>query len=209
MAAKKRRTKKIVKKTTPKTTGKKTAKTQAKPKRGRKLGSKTLFILAQPSEVPAADVVATAAQRGLQITSALVYKVRSKYRGKAVSKTAAITPLPEAALVAAPGKHKNASAFVRAQPLEKPAKQVVTEAKKAGFAVKPNLVYMVRSSMKKKGVVAKSGPKPKDARSGLKVATGTSSTEATFKEAALEVGLANARRLLTELEAGVRSLIGR
>jgi hypothetical protein len=57
----------------------------------------------------------------------------------------------------------NKSAWIRSQPIETPAKELVAAAKKAGIKITDAQVYTARSSMKKAGGAPKGkpGPKPK------------------------------------------------
>ena len=48
-------------------------------------------------------------------------------------------------------KTVNKAAWIRTQPTDLPAKELVSRAKKAGFAITEAQVYTTRSDMKKKG----------------------------------------------------------
>lgn len=57
-----------------------------------------------------------------------------------------------------PTKTLNKSAWIRSQPLDTPAKELVAKAKKEGFKLSEAMVYTTRSEMKRKGG---GGGKPK------------------------------------------------
>lgn len=60
-------------------------------------------------------------------------------------------------------KKVNKSAWIRSQPIDTPAKEVVAKAKKEGIKLTDAQVYTARSALKKSGGASKGkpGPKPK------------------------------------------------
>jgi len=126
------------------------------------------------------------------------------------SKTSPATSTPVVTTAAPPAgqKYASTSSFIRAQPLERPVKDVVAEGAKLGLNVKANLVYMIRSRLKSGGApkVARRA-KPTVQRSPRALPTAPPAA-AAYKQAALRVGLDQAKLLLAELEAGVQALVG-
>ncbi|HEX4340503.1 MAG TPA: hypothetical protein VH062_31560 [Polyangiaceae bacterium] len=165
------------------------AKTAAK-----KTPNKSAFIRSFPADMPAVDVVAKAKAANLKISPAFVYAIRSKSKNKATGgKGAKRGPKP------ATGK-QSASEFVRAQPGTMKASEVVAAGVKQGIKFSTNLVYAVRSSGKKPGGArgGRRGP-------GRPAASGNG--EATFRQLALDLGIARARQVLDSLESRLRELV--
>jgi hypothetical protein len=139
-----------------------TSKPQAK--RGRKLSATTQFILSQLGEMPAADVVAAAAERGIKLNALLVHQVRSRYRDR-LRVTAQPEPKASASSVrttseagptskvakAGTKKHGSASEFVREQPIDMPSREVVEKAEKLGIKLSQSLVRVTRFHMRHAG----------------------------------------------------------
>ncbi len=158
----------------------------------KKTPNKSAFIRSLPATMPAVDVVAKAKAANLKLTPAFVYAIRSKSRNKAPgAKGAKRGPKP------ATGK-QSASEFVRAQPASMKASEVVQAGAKQGIKFSTNLVYAVRSSGKKPGA-GRGGRRGGAAPSG--------GGEATFRQIALDLGIARARHLLDGLEARLRELV--
>lgn len=92
---------------------------RAASKRSRKALSKTAFVLAQPSEMMAKDVVAKAKSEGLTISTAHVYAIRSDARRKSATAVvashrpakSAAAPVPTAAPAAARGPERSSAAL--------------------------------------------------------------------------------------------------
>lgn len=112
-------------------------------------------------------------------------------------------------------KSPNKSAFVRSLPESMSAKDVVSKAKAANMVLTENYVYTIRSAAKKKSGKGPGRPgrpkgsvnKPAAAASASSSSSGTSnSSQARFIEAALEIGLGNADKLLGKLRAQIRSV---
>ncbi len=149
----------------------------AKKKTGKVYGSKTQFVMGLPHEVSAKDVVARAKAKGLALTEAHVYKIRSTNKSKAAGgktaakggKTAAkkAAPAKKASKKAASGKgasSQNKRDFVLSYG-DAPAAEVLKQAKKAGLGLSKAYLYTIRaeagaSGKKKAGKAAgKKAPK--------------------------------------------------
>jgi hypothetical protein len=98
-----------------------------------------------------------------------------------------------------PARKVNKSAFVREQPADLPAKEVVKAAKVAGMKLTEGFAYNIRSAAKKKAGVA-------PARVGRRKA-GPTGDEAAFR--ALGLGTGRARALIDEVEAGLARVVAR
>lgn len=110
-------------------------------------------------------------------------------------------------------KSPNKSAFVRSLPESMSAKDVVSKAKAANMVLTENYVYTIRSAAKKKSGKGPGRPgRPKGSVNKPAAAAGASSSgtsnssQARFIEAALEIGLGNADKLLGKLRAQIKSV---
>ncbi len=95
------------------------------------------------------------------------------------------------------------SDFVRAQPLDMSAKQVVEEALKKGITLTEGLVYNVRGAVKKgtdKASTAASPRKAKAAARPVAASPKTGGLEAQLRMAIAELGLAQARSIFADVE---------
>jgi hypothetical protein len=161
----------------------------------KKTPNKSAFIRSLPADMPAADVVAKAKAANLKLTPAFVYAIRSKSRNKR-SSGAKRGPKP------ATGK-PSASEFVRSQPASMKASEVVAAGAKQGIKFSTNLVYAIRSSGSRPGA-ARGGRRGR----GRAAATGSGGHhETTFRQLALNLGIARAREVLDSLETKLRELI--
>jgi len=158
----------------------------------KKTPNKSAFIRSLPADMPAADVVAKAKAANLKLTPAFVYAIRSKSRNKSTT-GAKRGPKP------ATGK-PSASEFVRSQPASMKASEVVAAGAKQGIKFSTNLVYAVRSSGGKPGAGGRRGR-------GRSVVAGGGHHESTFRQLALDLGIARARQVLDSLETKLRELI--
>ncbi len=86
-------------------------------------------------------------------------------------------------------KGTGASDFIRKQPPDMKAREVVEAGKKAGLKFSAQLVYNVRGSKKSKA------------------AAGRASTEARFRRLVVELGVTRANELVSDVEKGVERLI--
>jgi hypothetical protein len=98
-----------------------------------------------------------------------------------------------------PARKLNKSAFVREQPADMPAKEVVKAAKAAGIELSEGFVYNIRSAAKKKARVA-----PTRA-GGAKAAP--AGDEAAFRGLVVSLGTGRARALIDEVEAGLARVV--
>ncbi len=193
---------------------------------GRKLSDTTRFVLSMPRDMAAVEVVKSAAAHKIELTTALVHKIRSRYKGPPPGAQAQPRQPPAAqrSEPAAPGgkRYPSASAFVREQPLNRPVNEVVAEGSKLGLNVKPLLVRVVRSKMRHagdakpaanaKGAVRRGRP-PRalaqiPSRRGRPPASGASGTaEAQLRSLVVQLGTARAKALVNELERAIDALI--
>ena len=166
----------------------------------KKSPNKSAFIRSLPADLPAAEVVAKAKAANLKLTPAFVYAIRSKSRNRGRppgAKGGKRGPKP------ANGK-QSASEFVRSQPASMKASEVVAAGAKQGIKFSTNLVYAVRSSGKRSGG-ARGGRRGPGRRAAAGAVGGGS--ESTFRQLALDLGIARARQVLDGLEARLRDLI--
>ncbi len=112
-------------------------------------------------------------------------------------------------------KSPNKSAFVRSLPENLSAKEVVSKAKAAGMVLTENYVYTIRSAAKNKkksGKVPGRPGRPKGSKNAVPAASAASSSssssvsQARFIEAALDLGLGNAVRLLEKLRQQIKAV---
>lgn len=108
--------------------------------------------------------------------------------------------------------------FVRAQPYDTPARQVVDSAAKLGLIFSPDYVHKVRSATKaaiKLGAPPPSSPgrpmRTQTAPTALPNARAASaaSAEVTFRALVFEIGLERARELIRDVERKLGALIGK
>jgi hypothetical protein len=100
--------------------------------------------------------------------------------------------------------------FVRSQPGDMPAKEVVAKAKAAGLSVSDNYVYTLRYEAKKRA--GKTPGKPKGSKRTASVkSTNVSSNgvEDLLRAAASEIGLSRAISILQEQQNSLRTVLGR
>lgn len=117
------------------------------------------------------------------------------------ARVSALVPTP----MARPKKAQpNKSEFVRSIALDKPAKDVVAAAKKAGIRLTERYVYVIRSSDKAK---ARKQGITRSGRGGR----ANGGAEGDLRRAIAELGLTQARRVLQDVEAafGSRSAVPR
>jgi len=159
--------------------------------------SKSDFIRQHPN-LSASEVVAKAKERGISVSTTLVYNVRGRATPKRGSKpSGGQGPKPKSAKM-------TASDFIRSQPRGMKAKDVVEAAVKAGFnKFGTNLVYLVRSKM---GSLSANGSR----RAGRppRVTSAAMADVSAFKRMALDLGIATARQALDDLERGLAALLG-
>ncbi len=96
------------------------------------------------------------------------------------------------------------SEFIRSQPADMPAKQVVEAAKQAGLTLSENLVYATRAEAKKKTVAKGPAPSSAGKRKPGRPRGSTSKPsdlDAQLRTIVAEMGLARARTIFSEVEA--------
>jgi len=96
----------------------------------------------------------------------------------------------------------SASDFIRSQPRNMTAPQLVEAGKKQGLKFSGNLVYAVRAADKKK---ANKGKAPKQAARAA--ASGGGSSEATFRRMVVDLGIARSRALVSQVEGALAKVI--
>lgn len=142
----------------------------AKKKTGKVYGSKTQFVMSLPHEVSAKDVVARAKAKGLALTEAHVYKIRSTNKSKAAGGKAAAKGGKAGAKKAAPAKKAGKKAAGKAASGQDkrafvlsmgnaPAAEVLKKAKKAGVALSKAYLYTIRAEGGAKKAAGKKAPK--------------------------------------------------
>ncbi|HVU05272.1 MAG TPA: hypothetical protein VHE30_26170 [Polyangiaceae bacterium] len=82
---------------------------------------------------------------------------------------------------ASPGDEGNASDFIRAQPVDMTAPEVVDAGKKAGFDFSTSLVYAVRGRMKKSGAPSSRRAEPEAPARRTKADVGGGKLEAQIE----------------------------
>jgi len=143
------------------------------------------FAKNQPEDMPASEVVARAQEQGLELELASVYRVRERERSRRIvkpkeppmpepeaseenevlEKSPTTTPPQKGKRGRRPGGEDTKAGFVRAQPVDLPAKEVVELAKARGLELSEGYVYTVRAKQANPGKPAaepkKRGRKPK------------------------------------------------
>ncbi len=199
-----------------KITNKSTRAQKPRKRPGRKLSATTQFVLSQARDMPAIDVVKAAAAQKIDLTAALVHKIRSRYKGPLAASSVhgknVGSPRTEAGSVNR--DYPSASAFVREQPLNRPVNEVVTEGAKLGLKVNALLVRVVRSKMRHAGdakstrAVRRRGRPPAAvtrALAGSPRVSGVAETQ--LRSLVIQLGTARAKALVDELERGIEALI--
>lgn len=102
----------------------------------------------------------------------------------------------------AKGGGLSASDFIRSQPRNMTAPQLVEAGKKQGLKFSGNLVYAVRAADKKK---ANKGLAPKKAARAA--ASGGASPEAAFRRLIVDLGVARSRALVSQVEGALAKVI--
>lgn len=161
------------------------------------------FVSQYPLDTPGQTIKADAAKVGLflstkQITGCQGVMIRDQ-------------PQPKKRMPKPPPEYPSKSAFVRAQPVDMPPKEVIKAGKKAGFRTMDiSTIYQVRATMRAQGLVpAKSSTAAVVvARSEVRkaaLADHTSEVEqlgqmrARLKKLVLEMGMSQAKRVFAEL----------
>jgi len=176
------------------------------------------FILQQPKEMRAKEVVEKAAAQGFELREKHVHVVRSavktKPKGKSSKRTAkrAKSPAPKAK-----GRVKNKapnpraakgvskSELIRKLPPDLSAREVVAKAAAQGIEMTDKYVYVIRSAAKaRKSKAAKSTPKSKASvatRKAIVSQPGDDKLQALLRQAIADCGLVRSREILAEVES--------
>jgi hypothetical protein len=183
------------------------AKKKTSKKTARKSGgsNKTQFVLGLPRDVAARDVVKQAKEKGITISEAYVYKIRSSSKGPAAPKAPKAEPK-----VAGPGKRSAGMSkvdFVRSLPQDTSYADAAEKAKAVGIDLSKAYFYVLKSEAKKKGVKAgtpvvkgKPGRKPKNSGgAGLRLSSGDPNEQAVL-DAVRILGTDRARALIAVVE---------
>lgn len=169
------------------------------------LGSKSGFVRDLPTTLSAKEVVAQAKGKGIVLSEAYVYKIRSGSKRRA-------TPEREKVARGAPAAQNGtvtAADFVRRLPDGTSAKDAVTKAKAAGLKLTTGYFYTLKSSLGlagRKGSGASkvvSGSRPKLPVSGLPNGLTLSSKnprEQAVIDAVQALGIARVRSVLEAVE---------
>jgi hypothetical protein len=212
-----------------------------------KTQSKTAFVLALPPDLAVAEVVAKAAAAGLTITPNYVSNIRSSARIAAAKKKAAAKPkaakkatstkkaaakkgaAPKPAATTVPttaaAPALTATEFIKSQPREISAADVVKAAEKVGLKIDANYVYKVRSRLGAKPAAkakleapkaTKPAPAPKAAQSAPTPKAASTvptapkitgvSNDVAFKKLVVELGVARAEALVVEVKRKLAEL---
>ena len=118
----------------------------------------TLFILSQPETLSAKEVADKAREAGFSTNPDAVKQTRrrTKERGAKLAKKSTLKSTKPTAKKKATSKKPSPktgmskSDFIRRQPLDLPAAEVVAKAKAAGVELKSGLVYEVRATLRRK-----------------------------------------------------------
>ena len=97
------------------------------------------------------------------------------------------------------------SAFVRSQPRNLSAREIVERGKRSGIELTEKYVYVIRSNEKRK-VTAKSRAKRPGRARTRSIGRGKN-VEAQFRRLAIEMGLARAEQVLADTKKKVASII--
>jgi hypothetical protein len=100
--------------------------------------------------------------------------------------------------------------FVKSQPADMPAKDVVAKAKAAGMTLSENYVYTIRSAAKTKPGKRRRPKGSANTPTGAMAAkVAASGVEDLLRAAASEIGLSRAIAILQEQQAVLRAALGR
>jgi post-segregation antitoxin (ccd killing protein) len=136
---------------------KKASKSSAAKKRGRRktagaAGSKSAFVLSLPSDTSAKDVVAKAKEKGIEISEAHVYTIRSTAkRGPGKPKGRPAKKAGRGRARASNGAAPSKAEFVRSLPPGTSYAEASEKAKAVGINLSKAYYYVLKSEQKKKG----------------------------------------------------------
>jgi hypothetical protein len=115
---------------------------------------------------------------------------------------------PGVSVTRAAQHYPSASAFVRTQPVNVPAKQVVAAGAKIGLTLTPNLVRIVRYKMRRAGLAKPLSVVRRPLRKARAPANlpAAAANELQFKKLVLEIGVARAKTLVGAVAQSLESL---
>jgi hypothetical protein len=174
-------------------------------------GAKTEFVRALPEGMSAKEVVARAKQKGLTLSEAHVYNIRSETKKRMSGKGRAAARKPSDSPRRPSGQSgMTAAAFVRALPAGTSGRAAVEQAAAAGVKLTPAYFYILKSKM---GISARGqgSHRPADTKldggSGQpasSLASGTGFTQSAAEQALIgsiaTLGLARVRELMSAVE---------
>lgn len=99
--------------------------------------------------------------------------------------------------------------FVRSQPADVPAKEVVAAAQAAGMSISENYVYTLRYEAKKAAKAAPASKSTKKVASTKGAKLSTNGIEDLLRAAASEIGLSRAIALLQAQQNSLRAVLGK
>ncbi len=186
--------------------------------------TKTAYVMALPLDMPAKLVVAKAKADGIELSEGHVHNIRSAAKTKTKAKPKAAkakkaskkAAAPKATAPSAAGTMSKAD-FVRSQPPDMKAADVVKAARKAGLKMAVSTVYETRAydrrNAKKAGKKAPdakaAAPAPVTATKAVAPIEASTGSEIAFRKLVIALGverataiLADVRRKLDQLVAG-------
>jgi hypothetical protein len=199
---------------------KKTSKTSRKKKQqqAEKSGAKAEFIRKHP-DLSVGDLVAAAQKAGIAISRPQVYGVRkaaqAKLRKSEAKQMTARAQVRKSSARRAPGEatgsgkaRVNKSEFIRSQPLELSAKQVVEAAAKRGMKVSAAYVSNIRSHAKVRQRASSAAARSlQAARVSPEAGASGARSDAEFRKLVLELGVPRANQLLGEVAQKLKAII--
>jgi hypothetical protein len=170
-------------------------------------GTKTQFVLGLPRDLSAKDVVIKAKEKGLKLSEAYVYKIRSSSKGGAPS-VAKSEAKPAASAARKSGMSK--VDFVRSLPPGTSYADAASQAKPLGLELSKAYFYVLKSEAKKaSGSSLAMAPKvkgpgrpgrpPANGTNGLRLSSGDRQEQALI-DAVRTLGATRARSLIETIE---------
>ena len=174
-------------------------------------GSKTQFVLGLPRDLSARDVVSKAKEKGLKLSEAYVYKIRSSSKGGAPKPKATKAETKPAGGPRTAGMSK--VDFVRSLPPGTSYADAAAQAKPLGIELSKAYFYVLKSEAKKAGGAAKpaaptgrapgrpsraAAPSPRRSN-GLRL-TSDDRSEQSLIDAVRSLGADRARSLIETIE---------
>lgn len=142
-------------------------------KDGRRAPNKTQYVLGLRGDLSAREVVSRAREAGIELTEKYVYRIRSGARTRTDGES--------------PRRASSKADFILEFPFDTSAKIVVAEAQKKGLTMSETYVYMVRA-------------KHRDAAPRNDGLARYGSGAPAFRKLVLELGIAQSKALLADLE---------